>query len=89
MSKGARTVADLDRAVAILRTRDATRARAIKALRGDIDRIEALLDRAATVSPAPSTNSTPAIPAGGSDLASTALHRARLFCQRLFSRLSV
>lgn len=45
MPKGARTVAELDRAVAILHTRDATRARAIRALRGDVDRIEDLVER--------------------------------------------
>jgi hypothetical protein len=45
--RGAKTVAELEHAVALLRTRDAAQARAIKALRGDVDRIEAMLERQA------------------------------------------
>lgn len=64
MSKGAATIAELHKAVAILKTRDSARAREIKALRGDIDRVEALIAQPLP----PATNSTgksflPSVPA--------------------------
>jgi hypothetical protein len=59
--RGAKTIAELEHAVALLRTRDAAQARAIKALRGDVDRIEAMIERADTLSPA-CPNSTPLLP---------------------------
>jgi hypothetical protein len=43
MAKSIRTVAELAKAVAILKTRDAARAREIKALRGDLDIVETRL----------------------------------------------
>lgn len=91
MSKGARTVAELDRAVSILRTRDSARARELKALRGDIDAIErALTDerqvllRALADNPLPAANSTP-LSSSHSWRASAgaALSRARTFLAHL------
>lgn len=65
MSKGARTVADLDRAVSILKTRDSARARELKAIRGDLDAIERILTderetllRVLADHPLPAANST-------------------------------
>ena len=93
MPKGARTKADLELAVDVLKARDARRAREIKALRGDIDAIEKLLaaDRAcrdaalATLDIfSPAANST-GLPSG--HRAGTALDRARRFLLRIFGRL--
>jgi hypothetical protein len=92
MPKGARTKADLELAVDVLKARDARRAREIKALRGDIDEIEKMLaaDRAhqvvvcATVDTISSAANSTGLPSG--HRAGTALDRARLFLQRLFGR---
>lgn len=80
MSKGARTVAELDKAIALLRARDSARQREIRAVRAELLAIERALD-AQHISPA--ANST-GIPSG--ERAGTALERARHFLQRLFAR---
>ena len=72
MSKGAKTIMDLDRELAAIRKRDTLRSRDIKALRGDIDRVEQLLARRATYSPVVPSRM------------GTALERARLFFRRVF-----
>lgn len=92
MPKGARTKADLALAVDVLKARDARRARELKALRGDLDAIEAMLAREReqlaaacatvdTVSPAANSTGIPSGPCAG-----TALDRARSFLRRLFAR---
>lgn len=78
MSKGARTVGELEKAVALLRTRDSARAREIRAVRAEISAIEQMLDR--QFSPAANSTATPC----GSD-AGTAPPSARNFWRRLFS----
>mgnify|MGYP000970493377 CR=1 FL=1 len=90
MTKGARTLAELDRAVSILRTRDSARARELKALRGDLDAIErALTDereallRALADQPLPAANSTPPSSHSWRSRAGAALSRARTFLAHL------
>lgn len=80
MARGAHTVAELAKAVALVKTRDARRTREIRALRGDVDRIEALLMRYHVISPA--TNGTPPNPIAGAT-AGTAFARARNFFRRI------
>lgn len=93
MSKGARTVAELDRAVSILKTRDSARARELKLLRGDLEAVERMLaDERETLlrlicdSPLPATNSTPLSSHSWRSRAGAALSRARTFCLRLIGR---
>ncbi len=82
MSKGARTVTDLEKAVALLRTRDSARQREIRAVRAELQAIERALD-AHLISPA--ANSTHAVSSLRSVAsAGTALERARHFFRRLF-----
>lgn len=89
MSKGARTVVELEREVALLKTRDARRSREMRALRGDLDAIERMLARdhdelGAAINrnpPLPATNSTPLTPIRGAT-AGTALRKVRLFLRR-------
>lgn len=93
MSKGARTVAELDRAVSILKTRDSSRARELKALRGDLDVIEKILTaeresmlRALADNPLPAANSTPLSTSHSwRARAGAALSRARFFFHRWLS----
>lgn len=94
MTKGARTVAELDRAVSILRTRDSARARELKALRGDLDAIERQLTaereamlRALADNPLPAANSTPPSSSHSwRSRAGAALSRARFFLSRWLGR---
>lgn len=93
MTKGARTLAELDRAVSILRTRDSARARELKALRGDLDAIEKMLTderltllRLVADTPLPATNSDAASSRSWRDRAGSALARARAFFSRPFGR---
>ena len=94
MTKGARTVAELDRAVSILRTRDCARARELKALRADLAAIEQMLadDRATLLrmlsdSPLPAANSTPPSSSHSwRSRAGAALSRARVFLSRWLGR---
>lgn len=93
MSKGARTLAELDRAVSILRTRDCARARELKALRADLAAIEQMLadDRATLLrmlsdSPLPAANSTPTSSHSWRARAGAALSRARFFLSRWLGR---
>ncbi len=94
MSKGARTVAALDRAVSILKTRDSARARELKALRGDLDAIERILTderetllRAIADHPLPAANSTPLSSSHSwRARAGAALSRARFFLSRWLGR---
>ena len=79
MSQGARTIADLEKAIALLRTRDSARQREIRAVRSELQAIERALD-AHLISPA--ANST-GIPSG--QRAGTALQRVRHFFSRLWS----
>ena len=81
MSKGARTIAELDKALALLRTRDSARQREIRAVRAELAAIERTLD-SHLISPA--ANST-GIPSG--HRAGTALGRARSFLRRLWFRV--
>lgn len=95
MSKGARTAAEIDRAVSILRTRDSARARELKALRADLDALEAALadERAALLrliseSNLPAAHST-SVPIAGRTRAGAALGRARLFLRRIFAQFTI
>ena len=93
MTKGARTLAELDRAVSILRTRDSARARELKALRGDLDAIERILTdereallRALADRPLPA-DSAPVFPSHSwRNAGAAACNRLRFFFRRLFSR---
>lgn len=93
MTRGARTQADLERAVRSTqrRARDhEQRLRIIEPRLDAEDRQRGLDDVAAQIlrfphSPA-RTNSSPAFPTGGSDLAGTARCRARSFFSRIFGR---
>jgi hypothetical protein len=80
MSKGARTIAELDKAIALLRTRDSARQREIRAVRAELQAIERALD-ARLISPAANSTGIPSGPCAG-----TALDRARSFLRRLFAR---
>lgn len=94
MSRGARTVAELDRAVAILRTRDSARARELKTVRADIDAIERALTaereqmlRALADNPLLAANSTPLSSSHSwRSRAGAALSRARSFLSRWLGR---
>lgn len=90
MSKGAATIAELSKAVAILKTRDAARAREVKALQGDIIILEGRIPRRIPIvgetrpefpTLSPATNSTePSCLRDGSAHAGTApVSRVRSF----------
>ncbi len=81
MSKGARTVAEIDKAIALLRTRDSARQREIRAVRAELLAIERALD-ARLISPAANSTGSPSGPRAG-----TAPRGVRSFLTRLFARL--
>ena len=93
MPKGARTKADLELAVDVLKARYARRARELKALRGDLDAIERTLTderqallRTLADNPLPTANSTPPSSHSWRSRAGAALSRARFFLSRWLGR---
>lgn len=94
MSKSTPALDKLALELSVLKARDAKRTREIRALRGDLDAIEAMLAREReqlaaacatvdTVSPAANSTGLPSGPRAG-----TALNRARLFLRRLWFRVT-
>lgn len=82
MSKGARTTIDLEKEIALLRTRDSARAREIRAVRAEMTAIERLLNEQFS----PATNSTPLTPLTGATAGTAPRQSVRSFFLRLIGR---
>lgn len=94
MSKGLRTIEDVEKAVALLRTRDSARARELRAVRAELAAIENMLEqeregllRSLADHPLPAANSTPLSSSHSwRARAGAALSRARFFLSRWLGR---
>jgi len=85
VNRSARTLAELDQAVSLLRTRDQAHTRELRAIRAELAEIERVLTAYPPVSPA--TNSNPRPPDVGTTAGAAPHHTgnwARDFFRRLF-----